>query len=205
MGWPVCKYVHNILALLIYSNYFLYTWYRKRGNILAIVTGIGLATYFWLPALVESRFMVEFKPCFPMLIIFRIFFQLLFPSWGTGFSGVGITADEMSYRLASCRYLYYVSSFFMALRKKALRAIIFPVLCVSVIAIIGMIEFSMPFWRYVPLMGNIQYPWRLWMVTTIAAGYLGALLTTVTPRWIMVGLTILAFIASFSPYEFSDV
>ena len=68
----------------------------------------------------------------------------------------------------------------------------------SVIAIIGMTEYSMPFWRYVPLMGNIQYPWRLLMVTTIAAGYLGALLTTVTPRWIMVGLTILAFIASFS-------
>ena len=188
---------HNITALIFIPIIFLYTWYRKRGNILVIVTGIGLATYFWLPALVESRFMVglnsvSYADHFPDL------FQLLFPSWGTGFSGVGITADEMSYQIGIVSLLIVCISFFAAVRKKALRAIIFPVLCVVGVAIFGMTEYSLSLWRYVPLMGNIQYPWRLLVVTTIATGYLGALLTTVTPRWIMVGLTVLAFIASFS-------
>ena len=38
-------------------------------------------------------------------------FQLLFPSWGTGFSGVGITADEMSYQIGIVPLLVLCVSF----------------------------------------------------------------------------------------------
>lgn len=188
---------HNITALICIPIIFLYTWYRKRGNILSIATGIGLATYFWLPALVESRFMVGLNSV-SYADHFVDLFQLIFPSWGTGFSGVGITATEMSYQIGIVPLLLLCISFFVAMTKKALRSMIFPPLCVVILAIFGMTEYSLPIWRFVPLIENIQYPWRLLMVTTIATGYLGALLTTVLPRWVMVGLTILACIASFS-------
>ncbi|MEK7577130.1 MAG: YfhO family protein [Patescibacteria group bacterium] len=188
---------HNITAFIFIPIIFLYTWYRKRGNIFSIATGIGLATYFWLPALVESRFMVglnsvSYMDHFPDL------FQLLLPSWGTGFSGVGISADEMSYQIGIVPLLIVCISFFIAVRKRELRKNILPVFCVVVIAIFGMTEYSLQLWRYVPLMANIQYPWRLLMVPMIAVGYLSALLTTVLSRWIMVGLSLLAFTVSFS-------
>lgn len=188
---------HNITALIFVPIILLYAFYRKRGKLLAIITGIGLATYFWLPALIESRFMVglnsvSYVDHFPDL------FQLLLPSWGTGFSGVGISADEMSYQIGIVPLLIICISFFVAVRKKIVRSKIMPVLIIIAVSIFGMTEYSLPFWKFIPLLSNIQYPWRLLMVIIIATGYLAALLTSLLPRWVMVGLTILAFTLSFS-------
>lgn len=188
---------HNITALIFVPIIILYAWYRKKGTILSFIFGIGLSTYFWLPALIESRFMVglnsvSYADHFPDL------FQLIFPSWGTGFSGAGMSADEMSYQIGIVSLLILGLSFFVAVQNKVLRRKILPVLCVVVIAIFGMTEYSIALWRYIPLIENIQYPWRLLMVPMIATGYLSALLTTVLPRWVMIGLTLLAFIASLS-------
>lgn len=188
---------HNITALIFVPIIILYAWYRKKGALLSFIAGIGLSTYFWLPALVESRFMVGLNSV-SYADHFVDLFQLIFPSWGTGFSGVGISSSEMLYQIGIVPLLIFCISFFMVVRKKALRSIIFPVLCVTIIAIFAMTEYSVSIWRYVPLLGNIQYPWRLLMVPMIATGYLAAMLTSLLPRWVMVGLAILAFTLSFS-------
>lgn len=188
---------HNITALIFIPILILYALYRKKGTVISFVIGVGLSTYFWLPALWEQRYMVglnsvSYADHFPDL------FQLLLPSWGTGFSGVGITANEMSYQIGIIPLVVFSISLIVAVRRKMLRNTIIPFLCVVLLAIFSMTEYSQPLWRFVPLMTDIQYPWRLLMVVIIATGYLAALLTTVLPRWIMVGLAVLAFMLSFS-------
>lgn len=199
---------HNITALIFVPILFLYALYRKKMSLSGFIIGIGLAAYFWIPAILESRSMVglnsvSYEEHFPD------FFQLLFPSWGTGFSGAGISADEMSFQIGIVPLIIFCISFFVALRKKALRSIVFPVFVVVAVSIYAMTEYSIPFWRYVPFIANIQYPWRLLMVPMIAVGYFSSFLATVLPQKFMVGLALVAFVFSFSymkpvTYEIRD-
>lgn len=159
---------HNIMAMIALPILFLYGWVTDRSSISAMVLGILLSAYFWMPALGERGNVVglntvAYRDHFPQVA------QLLIPSWGTGFSGSGFSAQEMSYQIG----IIPLFLFLVAL-------LVFPLSLFTVVVMLAlflMLEWSVPVWNIVTPLALLQYPWRLLSVFVIATPYFAAALT----------------------------
>lgn len=185
---------HNIMAMIFFPILFLYTWMTDRTMIRSLVVGIVLTSYFWMPALVERGFVtglntVNFKDHFPEFV------QLLIPSWGTGLSGPGYALDEMSYQIGIVPIFVLLISPLLLWRKER-----FAYLFVGAagIALFLMLEMSIPVWDRMPLLSNIQYPWRLLSVVIVATPFLtAAMLSRIRWPFITIGIALCAIFVSF--------
>lgn len=186
---------HNIMAMIFLPILALYAWMRDRSMTRWIIMGIVLTSYFWIPALLERRFVtglntVQVKDHFPELV------QLLIPSWGTGLSGSGFTLDEMSYQIGIVPMLIL----FLApviLRRKDTFASLF--MAAAGIAGFLMLEISSSVWEKLPFLSNLQYPWRLLSVVTVATPFLAAaLVSRIRWQFLFMGVTLCAVLISFS-------
>ncbi len=89
---------HNILTLLFLPLLIGYSMLRKPVFVWYVLGGIGLAAYFWLPAIVEQQYVrglntVNYQGYFAQVS------DLLIPSWGTGFYGFGDLGNRMSVQI----------------------------------------------------------------------------------------------------------
>ena len=156
---------HNILAIIFfpfiisYAGLVIFLAKEKKYSILntlyTILMGLSLSAFFWLPALVEAKYVTglsvgNFSDHFPA------FFQLLFPSWGTGFSVPGIM-DEMSFQIGIPHLLVVLVTLFF-LRKTPYLPFLFSWF---MIIVFFLLEISSPVWKLIPGSDLIQYPWRL--------------------------------------------
>ncbi len=185
---------HNILALLFIPFAFAYILIRWRSGIAAWVLGILVASYFWLPALLERGYMVglnsvAFADHFVELV------QLLFPSWGTGFSAAGFAPGEMSFQLGILPILVFAFALW-ALRKKKDSAWPLGILFIAsmVASVFLMLPFSLGLWDAIPLLQYLQYPWRLLSFVIPATGFLMAYVTRASWRWAGI-LALIGFVA----------
>ena len=108
---------HNITALFSMPILGMYIFWRRKEYIWHLLQGVGIASYFWIPALAESKFMtglnsVNFADHFPDL------YQLLVPSWGTGFSGRRVRFDQMSFQIGVVPILVYFMSIVVSILGK---------------------------------------------------------------------------------------
>lgn len=186
---------HNIIAMIFLPILFLYMWITDRSTLRSIIMGIILTSYFWVPALVEREYIVglntvNYKDHFPELA------QLLIPSWGTGLSGPGYALDEMSYQIGLVPILILLVSPILALRKERLVTLF---VMAAGIAFFLMLEVSMPVWERIPLLANLQYPWRLLSVVIVAIPFLSAaLLSRLCWRAVFFAVAAIAVVLSFS-------
>lgn len=98
---------HNILALmfisfaLVYIIFLIFQEKNRRYLILnsfyIILLSLGLSSVFWLPALVEKGY-VRGLEVFDYAFHFPEFYELIFPSWGSGFSGGGLLS-QLSFQI----------------------------------------------------------------------------------------------------------
>lgn len=172
---------HNILSLLFFPVLLVYIFLRNRLFFIPFLLGIGVASYFWIPALVERSYVsglnsVNFADHFPDL------FQLLVPSWGTGFSAPGHPADEMSFQIGLVP-LFVLAATLVAIllkdkkqdqekKENNMMAIGFFLLCAG--AFFLMQEGSMGVWQKFPVLSYLQYPWRLLSLFLPSIGFLTA-------------------------------
>lgn len=174
---------HNILALIFVPVIFTYVVVYKRGLLRYVAFGIGAASYFWIPAIYEQRFITGISPVH-VFDHFPAVHQLLIPSWGTGFRGAVGGGNEMSYQIG----LIPIIVFLLAPKKKN----IFFVLC-FLFSVILMLPWTQYLWRVVPFVHFIQYPWRLLSIVVVVTPYLAA---SVVKRyrfgWIIAVCSILA-------------
>jgi len=181
---------HNIMAMIFLPILFLYAWMTDRSMLRWLVVGVILTSYFWVPALMEREYVtglntVNFKDHFPELA------QLLIPSWGTGFSGPGYALDEMSYQIGIVPLMLFVAS--LVTPK--------PTLFTGAIAVAFflMLEISMPIWERIPILTNLQYPWRLLSIVIVATPFLTAtIFSRLRWRMVFIGTMMLTVILSFS-------
>lgn len=187
---------HNIMAMVLAPILLCYTMVRGRRLIGFLFVGLLLSAYFWIPALVERVFVtglnsVNFADHFPLLV------QLLFPSWGTGFSVRQLTSDEMSFQIGLVPLIVVTLSFLRRASKEAL-----PVyrlfLLVAAIGLLLMLEISKPLWEALPFLPFIQYPWRLLAVMLPVTAFLAARVAASYPGWVGVSLAVLSVFASKS-------
>lgn len=162
---------HNILALIFLPFLISYLIFRKFSLLFIIYTlslGLGLSAYFWLPALVEAKFvrglkMINFADHFPT------FWQLILPSWGTGFSVPGIN-DGISFQIGTLHLLTFVLAIFLG--RKNREVLFFSFWLIT--AAFFLLEISLPFWKIIPLMSSFQYPWRLLSLLILITSFMAA-------------------------------
>lgn len=186
---------HNIMAVIFLPILFLYAWMTDRSMLRSMMMGIVLTVYFWVPALFERQYVVglntvNFRDHFPELA------QILIPSWGAGFSGPGYALDEMSYQIGLVPLFILLISPVMLLRKQKFVSLFMGAVGVSFFL---MLEVSIPLWERIPLLQNLQYPWRFLSVVLVATPFLSAALLSKI-RWPVVWLVlaVVAVLLSFS-------
>lgn len=190
---------HNILSILFFPLLVVYVLLRKRQYILTIVLGIGLTTYFWLPALLEREFVVGLNAV-NIFDYFPNLYQLLVPSWGTGFSGSGLIGNEMSPQIGIIPILIIFLSLFGIVRSKgnSNRQLAIFFLIVILFSFFLMLSVSYPIWKAVPVLSYLQYPWRLLSIFLPAVAFLAAFVTSkINKNWIKILFIFFAIALSY--------
>lgn len=194
---------HNIMAMLMIPMFFGYSFFFYRDRLKYILLGILTASYFWIPALLESKFVVglnsvTYSDHFPDLT------QLLFPSWGSNFSQPGLANNEMSQQIGVIPLIIIFITVIKIIkiinqRKKVSESHkIFYFFGVTVLSIFFMFSFSDPLWKLFSFLQYIQYPWRLLSVLFVTVPFLGAIVVKNARPIFGWGLIILSILFSFS-------
>ncbi|OGH06536.1 MAG: hypothetical protein A2W22_05235 [Candidatus Levybacteria bacterium RBG_16_35_11] len=173
---------HNILALMffIFSIFYIaiLTLSEKKRKEIAIKTasifilGLFLSSIFWIPALLEKKYVVGLE-IFDIKANFPELYQLIFPSWGSGFSG-SYLQNQMSFQLGIANILAFIISLIFLFKKKKefLVRLFFTITFLIVVAL--MLRFSYPIWVNLPLLNYFQFPWRLLSLAILISSFLAA-------------------------------
>lgn len=148
---------------------------------IAFGLGIGMALIFWLPALLERRYIQEaswLRGTYDYTRHFVYPSQLFGTFWGFGFSVPG-PDDGMSFALGVVPWLAagVAGAAALGLARPALRtqraeALFF--VCATAVVLFVMTPAAVPGWAAFPLAASVQFPWRFLAVTTISLALLAA-------------------------------
>ncbi|MEJ5200070.1 MAG: hypothetical protein WHX53_14210, partial [Anaerolineae bacterium] len=174
-----------VLALLIWSGLderrrstgfraLPFALRRGAAPLAAAILGLGLSAAFFVPALVEQRYVNQtqwFGKYYDPFQHFVYFFQLFDPSWGFGISQPGpndAAKGGMSFQLGAAAALLSLVALVLARRHETARRreIWFWAAwaAVSIFLTLNVAEWA---WRYVPGVRYAQFPWRYLMLAII--------------------------------------
>ncbi len=166
---------HNILAMVFAPFLMLYMLIRDKNAVWGLVGGIGLSAFFWLPALLEQKYVtglntVNFREHFAHI------YELLVPSWGTEFSSTGLTGNKMSLQIGVAALVSIIGSIMMLHREKdkRIKRLATSFLCVFFLVVFFMLSVSREIWERIKPMQLIQYPWRFLSLVIPIASFTGA-------------------------------
>ncbi len=182
---------HNAVSLMFLPFLLVYCVILVRSSpsqphatsytLLASLLGFGLASFFWLPAMLEAKYTLRdivmqgdtFAIHFPSLK------QLIIPSWGYDNSIPG-DKDDLSFQIGIIQWLSFIASIFFCTKKQDKRTTIVSHLsCLSLITFIAstalLLEISLPLWKILPLIKKFQFPWRFLTLPVFTSGTLAAI------------------------------
>lgn len=190
---------HNILAMLFAPFLLLYCILRNRKAIWGMVAGIGLSAFFWLPALLEQRYVVglntvNFREHFVQM------YELLIPSWGSGFSGTSV-ANKLSFQIGIAPIIAILGALWALReekdRKKTVLFVFF--LIVFAASVFFMLSASGGIWGIIKPLQLMQYPWRLLSFAVPLTAYAASYWVSRMKRpWIGILFAVLAVLMAHS-------
>lgn len=172
---------HNILAFMFFSFGVLYAafiYMNQKGKksifriLLIFILGISLSSIFWMPAILEKEY-VRGLEVYNYSSNFPEFYQLIIPSWGSGFSG-GSLQNELSFQIGLANLFAIFLSVILLFKKnlKEYRKIIYFFLTSFLIIFFLMLSISKLVWQIVPFMNFFQFPWRLLSLEILVCSFL---------------------------------
>lgn len=214
---------HNLMAVAftpIFLAYGLFLaarlsrpWSGLRRLLAAVLGGLLLSTFYWLPALWESGYVHLERALEPGRLDFHEHFvhpqQFLWLNWGYGGSLPGLE-DSMSFQLGSLHVALGILALLLAgvgwhLKKQSLllpHTLFF--LGVALFLLFLITPFSLWLWELLPSMSYFQFPWRLLaptgLATSLLVGLSVAFLALTSPRW-AIALSLAAMAAIPSLYK----
>jgi hypothetical protein len=200
-GVIACHFMAALLFTPLLLGFLGITaWMEKSWTVLwkqacGFLLGLGLSAFLWVPALTERQFASIDRA---IQGIFRysnhlVYLQQLFYApWGYGLSVPG-AGDGMSFSLGWSHLILVAVVWIWISRKPQLadrRLLRF--FGASAILLCGlMLQDALWFWEQVPLLQNVNLPWRLLgpvsVCVAMVAAALGRLLGA-TPRWRVAGM-----------------
>lgn len=200
-------YSHNILALLffafisIYMFYLLFVCHEKKtlikGFMVIILLGFGLSAPFFLPALFEARYVTGLQ-VFDITKNFPEVYELLFPSWGSGFSD-SISSNPLSYQIGVMNLIVIafvsVQLIHNFIRKRKNESIIIFILFTFFISVFLMLPYSALVWKFAPLLSYFQFPWRILSLVILLISFLaGSLFKKSTKKSVLLSIIFITFL-----------
>lgn len=182
---------HNILALMFLPFAFSYAsfmivfsnekLYALRFTIYAIFLGLGLSAIFWIPALLEKDYVTGLQ-IYSIDNNFPELYQLLIPSWGTGFSEVDL-GNQMSFQigianLGAVLFSIFTSIFLYKKKDKRFTILLF-FLCWFFLVLFLLLKISLGVWQIVPFMDYFQFSWRFLSLMILIVSFLAGALFSV--------------------------
>lgn len=142
---------------------------------LAIVWGVALAAVFFLPILLEQKYLTN-DPLIGGFFNFRLHFlnpsQLVSPFWGYGYAGTNGN-DQFSLQLGIMPLFFGAIALFALKRGDWTRAQTLYFGIVTCGAVIAMLAVSTPLWEIAaPIVAFTQFPWRVLFVSAVALAFL---------------------------------
>lgn len=165
---------HNILAVVFFGFFLVYALFLIRINlrdlVIIVVSGLGLAAPFWLPALLETKYVVGLQ-VFDPTRNFPVLYKLIYSSWGYGFSGDN-SPDQMSFQIGIANLIAVVGSIFFALKAKKNKQLLFFFIGLFLITVFFITSFSAFLWKSLPFVSFVQFPWRLLSLVILIVSFL---------------------------------
>jgi hypothetical protein len=141
--------------------------------------GFGIASPFWLPAVLELKYVTGLGIFDPTQYFPPQVFKLIYSSWGYGFAGPNIP-DQMSTQIGIADIFAIFESVCILLILKSLgdktikqgRRIIIFMIAVFTATVFLITPYSTFLWKAIPASSFIQFPWRLLSVVILCASFL---------------------------------
>lgn len=174
---------HNGVSVIFIPLLGLYAVCRHNIRWLAcLVLGVGIASWFWLPAIAESNYMVGLNTV-RVTDHFASIPELVIPSWGTEFSSAGTSGNKMSFQIGAAVFLWIG---LLMLRFKNIasgqKRELFVVLALMAASIYLVLPSSVWIWQHVPVLVYLQYPWRLLVLVIPFTAWIAACATKQTKK-----------------------
>jgi len=179
---------HNILALMffffavVYIGFLIYKTKNRKYIILntlyIILLGLGLSAIFWLPAILEKKYVTGLE-IFDASAHFPDLYELLMPSWGSGFSGENV-GNQMSFQIGIANMIAVFISLLLAFiykKKNKNRSVVLFFIFWFTLVFFLMLKISLPIWQTVPFMNYFQFPWRFLSLEILIASFLAGSIT----------------------------
>ncbi len=202
---------HNILAFIFVPVIFLYSLFllltTRNKNLIKIfflffLISFCLSAFFFIPALLEARYVklgqavvVNFREHFPS------FFQLLYSPWGYGYSEPGLK-DGMSFQLGIAHQIGFLLVLFFLFWQilrfgfsrdlKNFHLLFF--LALTLFSVFLTLKISLFFWEIVPLLSQVQFPWRFNSLTIFSLSFLAGSLIEGRKKYFLIILIPLLFL-----------
>ncbi len=188
---------HNITSMITAPFLFLFAVFVSKRKWLArtlgaLVAGMGLSAWFWLPAIGEKNLVKSTESLtggdYNFSNHFVFLKQLFVPYWGFGSSKVG-PVDTISLQVGLTLLACVLSSLILAVlffkkRKGLLTTERWKALVLFFVMFFVSLLFTNKataiFWENLPLLSFVQFPWRFLLLATFA----GAALTAYIPGWL---------------------
>lgn len=192
---------HNILSFMFFFfaiSYLLFLLLKEKrkliySSIFILISGIGISSVFWFPAIFERQYVrgleiYDYSKNFPQ------FYQLIIPSWGSGFSS-DLLQNQLSFQIGIANLLVIVASLFFLFRKDSNRKFILFFLIWFLIVFFLMLKISLPVWQNLPFFNYFQFPWRFLSLEILFASFVsGSLVKFLKYRVIAITLIMLPII-----------
>lgn len=172
---------HNVSVMFftpIFLIYVLTTTRPLKPFFLSILLSFGLAAYFLIPVFAElsythlgTQIAVNFRQHFPS------FKQLIYSPWGYGYSRSDLLDGE-SFQIGFAQILIFLTSsifiFTKIIKKQKIKPLPGIFFLISLATLFLMLPYSVYIWEKIPILWQIQYPWRLLAILILTASFLSA-------------------------------
>jgi hypothetical protein len=206
-------FLMTIPFLLFYGAMLISSLKKRKQAVLNLVSGfllgVGISSFFWLPAFWEKRYMVA-DTVFNYWDHFPFIKQLILPSWGYGISIWGPN-DEMSFQIGVVNLLVMmivVLGFaWLLIKKKSKKQDL--IFFIWGLASLGVVLFLMNIrssfiWRSISLLPYFQFPWRFLILTTFLTAFLAATVEKIPlkpKKWLAACLLVLVPFLTFNYFK----
>lgn len=209
IAYGVLLLTHNVMALL-FSPYLVgfcfILWLKSskdiklmvaRNYIFAVLLGIGLASFFLFPAIIEKKLIILSQAKLADISQNFVSAQELFiPSWNYGSFG---TSDSFSPQLGLVHIVTFLISILILISMKRKISFIasYYLLFAFGTTILLVLPLSFIFWHYIPLYSDIDFPWRILGLTAFFMSlFIGVIATNKHLRILNICLILLVIIVN---------
>ncbi|MGE5041792.1 MAG: 6-pyruvoyl-tetrahydropterin synthase-related protein [Candidatus Levyibacteriota bacterium] len=207
--YALVVFSHNILAVMFSAflgSYILLLVFEEKERreafvscVVAVLLGLLVSAVFFLPALLEQKYVIGLNT-FNVNNNFPELFQLLIPSWGSGFSG-GSLSNEMSFQIGVANLLVVGIVLFALLFKKNKKGKVLPIFFLGWFFLLFFLitPFSSGIWTIISPMNYFQFPWRFLSLVILCSSILAGYATTLIRKKVFaIFLLVIVLLTTYS-------